>query len=347
MTNDKIRVVIVEDSGFTQLLIKSIISKDKEIQVVGTAYNGKEAIDQTLLHKPDVVVMDMLMPEYDGAFAIKGIMKKRPTPIVILSATGSRNSSYVMDMLKLGAVDFLNKPEGRRSNLRFIDGQIINKIKIASRVDPSKLGRAHVEGNMLPHVFTEGQPYDVIVIGSSTGGPTAIEKILKKMPTNLPVPILIAQHMPADFVESFAARLDQIIELPVRVAHKQTPLIGGHVYITPGDCNTIVRRNKATNGVVFDTIDTCFQEYNNPSINALMSSVAITFQGRAIAAILTGMGRDGIKGMDAISKKGGYTVAQDKDSSVVFGMPKEAIEAGIVNRIVPIDEMGEFLVSCL
>ncbi len=347
MRTNTIKVLIADDSGFIQLLIKSILRKDKQITVVGNAYNGIEAIEQTEKHRPNVVLMDMVMPIFDGHYGIKGIMEKCPTPIVILSGLGEQNMSLILDAIKLGAVDYLNKPDGDKSSLRLLETQIISKIQIASKIDAQKLLNPTIESINLPHVFSAKRQYDIIVIGASTGGPSALEKILRRIPQNLPIPILIAQHMPKDFIESFAKRLKQTIPIPIHVAKTNDEVLNGHIYIAPGNTNTIIRKNRVNGKIIFDEDNSIYKEFNNPSINALMNSVAQVYAERSIAVILTGMGTDGIKGMENIYLKGGYTIAQDKESSVVFGMPKEAISKAIVNNVISIDEMGEFLVSCL
>ena len=347
MFNKEIRVLIADDSGVMQLLIKSILKADNEIKVVATAYNGKEAYEKTLEQKPDVVLMDILMPDYDGIYGVKRNMEEQPTPIVVLSAIGHQNIGPIVSALNHGAFDYLNKPEGNTTLLRRIDNDIIKKVRHAAQADINRLRLIPTEANHLFHTFTKQIDYDIVVIGASTGGPTALEKVLSKFPKNMPVPVVIAQHMPANFVESFSNRLDQIVTQHVMLAQPGTRIERGKVYLAPGDKNIILRKNRVSKEIVVDQSDKIFKEYNNPSINSLMQSIADIYGERSIGVILTGMGSDGAKGMKSIEAKGGFTVAQDDSSSVVFGMPKEAISIGSVKRIVKIDEMGEFLVSCL
>ncbi|MEP1780520.1 chemotaxis-specific protein-glutamate methyltransferase CheB [Reichenbachiella sp.] len=347
MTVEQIRVLVADDSGFMQLLIKDILSADKTIKVVATAENGKQALEKTKYYQPDVILMDMLMPKYDGLYGVEMIMQECPAPVVILSTVGNDNIGPILTALNLGAFDYLNKPQGNTAKLRTIDSEIVKKVRQAAKVDVKKLVAGRAEVNHLKHTFTDQRNYDIIVIGSSTGGPNALERIITKFPRNLIVPVIIAQHMPANFVNSFARRLNLLVPHEVLVAEKRMPIEDGKIYIAPGDRNMILRKNKASGKVVVDFVDKVYEEYNNPSINSLMLSVAELYGSQAIAVILTGMGRDGTEGMKAIKAKGGYAVAQDRESSVVFGMPKEAIASGCVDRVVAIDEMGEFIISCL
>ena len=343
----KIKVLIADDSGFMRLLIKDILLSDNDLEVVATATDGKEAVEKTLKYRPDVVLLDMMMPKYDGIYAVEQIMIKQPTPIVILSSIGHSNINPIMESLKLGAFDYLNKPVKGNAKLRTLDTELINKIKLAavSNVEPNvKILSA---ANVNDHVFSNDLPYDVIVIGSSTGGPNALDELLKRIPGNLAVPILIAQHMPENFVPSFAMRLNKLVPLEVEVGRKGMIVTPGRVIVAPGNRNMIVKKNPETGNVEIDFSFKKYPEYNHPSVTALMNSVADTYGNRAIGVILTGMGKDGAEGMTNIKQKGGYTIAQNKESCAVFGMPREAIERNCIDSVVPIAEMGGFITSCL
>ena len=274
-------------------------------------------------------------------------MEQCPKPIVILSSLRHTNIGPVLSALNLGAFDYLNKPEGNIAKLRTIDAELIKKVHLAAKADTKKLQLSSIDVNHNEHTFNGHRSYDVIVIGSSTGGPNALERIIKKFPRNLDVPVIIAQHMPANFVESFARRLDLLAPHTVSVARKGMPIEEGTIYITPGDKNTTVRINEVTGRVVFDEDKTKYKEYNNPSINGLMLGAAKVYGRRTLSVILTGMGSDGTEGVKAVHERGGYTIAQDRETSVVFGMPKNAIASGCIERVVPIDEMGEFITNCL
>ncbi|MGL5889568.1 MAG: chemotaxis protein CheB, partial [Bacteroidia bacterium] len=293
-----------------------------------------------------VVVMDMHMGEYDGVYGVREIMKSYPTPILVLSAVGNTDMKPIMEVLALGAVDFLNKPTKSSSDMNEVAELIRQKVKEAALVQLSKISTPiQKKANTNEHTFSDQLGYDVIVIGSSTGGPTAIENVITNLPGNLSVPILIAQHMPDNFVPGFAARLNNLTPLEVKVAQKDMPVEQGNVYIAQGPLNLIVKRENET--VVFDYTSQKYKEFNGPSANALMLSVADVFGRRSIGVILTGMGRDGTDGIKAIFEAGGYTLAQDEQTSAVYGMPRSAAESGCIKQVVPISQIGGFIVSCL
>lgn len=345
MTKEEINVVVADDSVFMRMLIRDILEEDSRLKVVGQAKDGKDAVALCTQLHPDVVLLDMQMGEYDGLYGIRQIMKECPTPIVILSAMGNTDMKMIMEALSLGAVDYLNKPAKNNSNLREVKQSLIEKVKEAATITP-KVPAAEIPAiNTNPHSFSEELQYDVIVIGASTGGPTAIEQVLTRLPGNLAVPVLVVQHMPPNFVPSFAARLDALTPLAVSMALKDDVLKKGHVLIVPGSRNTIVRREKEN--VVIDFSPKRYKEYNFPSVSCVMESVAEVYGKRCIGIILTGMGRDGTEGMVAIKKAGGYTIAQSEATCVVNGMPKSAVDAGCINEIVPLDKIGGFVVSCL
>lgn len=340
-----IRVVIADDSVFMRMLIKDVLETDPGISVVGQARDGREAVQFCETHKPDVVLLDMTMGEYDGIYGTRGIMESCPTPIIILSAIGNTDMSPIMEALSLGAIDYLNKPANNSSDMREVGSELIEKVKEASQVKLPGGLKADPYSNTNPHSFIEQLNYDVIVIGSSTGGPTAVEKVITNLPGNLVVPVLIAQHMPSNFVPSFATRLDALTPLSVSLARKDDVVEKGKILIAPGSRNMIVRREK--DKVLIDYTTQRYKEFNFPSVTGLMQSVAEVYGRRSIGVILTGMGKDGAEGIKAIHASGGYTIAQNQESCVVYGMPRAAVEDGSVRQIVPLNEIGSFIVSCL
>ena len=343
----KIKVLLVDDSSFMRVVLSDIVNSSPDITVLDTAVDGKEAVDKTRLLKPDVVLLDLTMKDYDGLYAVKHIMADCPTPIVILSSLGNTNPDAYVEALEAGAYDFLNKPEGIiNSKIRNIDQLIFEKIKAASRIDIKNLKLRTTNINNHIHTFDKRLPFHAVVIGSSTGGTGAIEHIIINLPQNFPVPVLVAQHMPAEFVNSFASRLNGLTPLDVKVAEEGEILRGNTVYIMPGYTNTFVKR-RGEQKVVFEFTDKSYPEFNHPSVDCLMTSAAEVYGKNLIALILTGMGKDGTEGMKAIYGKGGYTIAQDEKSSVVWGMPKSAYEAGIVKQVLPLNDMPHFIVSAL
>lgn len=343
--NTPIRVLIADDSVLMKLLIKDIIEADPGIIVVAQAKDGKDAFQLCQQHKPDVVLLDMTMGEYDGIYGVKKIMETCPTPIIILSALGNSDMSPIMEALSLGAVDYLNKPASNHTNIREVGEPLIQKVKEAAQINLNKTIKIDAVVNVNPHSFIDRLNYDVIVIGSSTGGPTAVEKVITNLPGNLTIPVLIAQHMPSNFVPSFAERLNLLTPLSVTMARKDDVLEKGKILIAPGSRNIIVRREN--DKVVIDYTHKRYKEFNFPSVTGLMLSVAEVYGAKSIGVILTGMGKDGTEGMKAIYEAGGYTVAQSKESCVVYGMPRAAVEEKCVRQIVPLNEIGGFIVSCL
>lgn len=341
-----IKVLVVDDSGVMRLIVSDILQQSNSIKVIGTASNGKEALASTLKLSPDVVVMDMVMGHYDGLYGVTQIMKKKPTPVLLLSSLGNTDLSQIMMALHAGAFDYINKPVKNSTKIRDIQDRLIRKVILASKADLKKLGYKKVTANTHTHSFSTNLLYDSVVIGSSTGGPTAIETVVSKLPSNMAIPVFIAQHMPENFIPSFVQRLNKISPLEVVLGTDNLKVTPGIVIIAPGGSNMIVRKNK-NNEVVISFSNKKYKEFNFPSVDALMESVAEVYGERTIGAVLTGMGKDGTLGIKKIKEKGGYTIAQDEKSSVVFGMPKEAIKSGKIDSVVPIKEVGNFVVSCL
>lgn len=343
-----IKVIVADDSGLMRLIISDILNAEDGIKVIDTAVDGRDAYKKVTSQDVDVLVLDMNMGTFGGAYAIEKILKKKKLPILILSAMGNSNMDPILDALRLGAFDYLNKPDKNKSKIREISAKLVRKVKLAAKSNKQQLAAqaSPIVLNQNEHTFNDNLNYDVIVIGASTGGPTAVERVVSKLPENLPVPVVIAQHMPANFVPSFAKRLNALTPLEVSMGRKGDLLVPGKVIIASGSRNSIVRRNEL-NQVEIDYSHQKFKEFNYPSIDGLFLSIAEVYGGRAIGSILTGMGKDGADGMQAIFDKGGYTVAQNKETSVVYGMPRAVAERGLAKQSVSIKEMAGFIVSCL
>lgn len=348
MDNKKqIRVLVADDSALMRILINDIIKTDPDIHVVGQANNGKTAYLLTQKLKPDVVLMDVNMGEYDGIYGVMEIMEHCPTPIIILSSIGNVDMNPILQGLELGAIDYLNKPAKNRVNMDEVKQELIQKIKVASTIELEEVleKQKPVEVNIYEHSFDRVASYDCIVMGASTGGPRALERILTQLPKNLTIPVVIAQHMPASFIPAFANRLNQLTPLEVGLAEQGKALVAGHVYLAPGGFNlTVEYKNE---NYVFASTEQHFLAYNNPSIDALMLSVAKVYKERAIGVVLTGMGKDGAIGLKAMKAAGSYTIAQSEASCIVYGMPKAAFESQATKQVVHLDEIAAFLVSCL
>lgn len=340
----RIRTVLIDDSAFMRKLIGEIISADNSLELVGVASNGREGERLALSLQPDVVVTDMVMSEFDGMYVVNSLMNKQPVPIILLSSL-EKTDVRIFDALKSGAFEFIDKPTDYRGDQMQNYG-LVDLIKEASRADVSQLKARQTGKNNHRHSF-ESLNYQIVVIGASTGGPGAVEHIITNLPRNLQVPIVVAQHMPARFIESFASRLNDSNAIPVRLPAKGEQLRPGVVYVAPGDANMRIDRNLATGQPIITFTQKKYREFNNPSIDCLFESVAATYGRHAIGVILTGMGRDGAVGLKSIRERGGYTIAQDEDSSVVYGMPKVAHEVGAAKQVVNLKEIPGFIVSCL
>lgn len=344
---EQIKVIVADDSGLMRLIISDIINETEGMTVVDTAVDGKDCTEKALKHNVDVIVLDMTMGEYDGIYAVKNILPKKKVPILILSAMGNTNMDPIMEALELGAVDYLNKPEKNKAKVREISSEIVRKVRQVARSNKDTIApMTNLKANTGFHTFDSPLNFDVIAIGASTGGPTAVEAVVSKLPGNLPVPVIIAQHMPANFIPSYAKRLDNLSPLHVIIGRKDVVMEPGKIIIASGSRNSFIKRNDRGQAVI-DFSQEKFREFNHPSIDCLMLSIAEVYGARCIAAILTGMGKDGAMGMEAIFKKGGYTIAQDQASSVVYGMPRAVQERGLAKVDLPIKEIAGFMVSCL
>lgn len=331
-----IDVLVVEDSAFMRKVLSQILNADPEINVVDTASNGLEGINKAMLLKPDVITMDIEMPKIDGIKAVKQIMINNPTPIIMISAYTTRGAQKTIEALMAGAVDFVKKPGGPISlNIRDVKEGIIKKVKIASKANLT-VARKNKKINPSKKKLHDS----LVIIAASTGGPKIITSILKKLPRDFPAPIVVVQHMPETFTKVFAKRLNGQSYLSIMEGKDGTPLKKGKAFIAPGNFHLVfsnnrkirLNKNPALHGV-------------RPSADITMNSASENFDGNLIGVILTGMGKDGSIGVRNISKRGGFVIAQDKDTSVVYGMPKAAIESGCVDVILPFNKIADKLID--
>lgn len=342
---DKIKTLLIEDSGLMRIMISDALRSDPDIAVVGTANNGKDGADKARQLHPDVVITDMVMPEYDGLYAVRTIMKNSPIPIILLSSLDRANPE-VFDALNEGAFDFIDKPQTKNSD-EFKNSlhTLKERIKAACNLDSEVLGKQINRTNHHFHTFDSLLQYNILTIGASTGGPSAVESVLMQLPGNLPIPVVIAQHMPHRFLISYADRLKSILPLPVKVARRNDVLKAGIIYITPGDGNMKVRADGEGRPAFFYS-KRIYKEFNDPSVDCMFESIADFYGTKTIGVILTGMGKDGSEGLLKIKKSGGLTIAQDAASCVVHGMPKAAMENGAVDYVVNLKEIPGFVMSC-
>ncbi|MBI5741941.1 MAG: chemotaxis response regulator protein-glutamate methylesterase [Nitrospirae bacterium] len=344
-----IKVLIVDDSAFMRNTLSSMISTDPEIHVVGVARDGAEAVEKVALLKPDIVTLDVEMPKMNGIEALKQIMAKTPVPVIMVSSMTTEGAKITLDALDLGAVDFIPKNLSDLSlNIVKIKDHLIEKIKrigkrglpLFKRIPSPKLLRMPETSHSASH-----RRINIVAIGSSTGGPRALQNILTKLPKDFPVPILIAQHMPPNFTRPFAERLNQISAVEVKEAEHGEVIGKGVVYIAPGRGHMSIVRKRITESVISISENRGDYIYR-PSVDALMLSIVECFSGHVLGVILTGLGNDGLIGMKEIKNSGGRTIAESESTCVVYGMPKVVVESGIADKVVPVDEVaGEIINS--
>lgn len=355
------KVLVVDDSRFYRNRLCEILASDKNIQVIGTAENGREAIDKALSLRPDVITMDIEMPVMDGISAVREIMKKRPTPILMFSSLTTEGAQATLDALDAGAVDFLLKRLDKLSHgNRELARSICGKIRILGRRAASFLSQ-HREINHskspeaaertavstrkiinLPKREHYLNKYKVVVIGASTGGPVAVQTVLSMLPGDFPVPVIVVQHMPAAFTGPFAHRLDTLSKLAIKEAADGDVLSAHTVYVAPGGKQLYLEK-KSSEAVVRIRENYEGEQYK-PSVDITYKSVCDIYGGAALAIILTGMGSDGRDGASTLKRAGSEIWAQDEQSSIVYGMPQAVIEAGLADRVLPISDIAQQLV---
>jgi len=339
-----IKVLVVDDSRVLTKIVSRILEMDPSIQVVGTAANGREAIERVESLKPDVVTLDIEMPVMDGIEALRHIMATNPLPVIMLSTLTRDHADITMEALAIGACDFVTKDF---SNSLLVDKQqeLINKVKDVAKNRVRLLLRG-LKPQERPVSFSPraSMKREIVSIGASTGGPPALQYILSHLPKEFPVPVVVAQHMPRLFTQSFAERLDKISKVTVKEAEDKEPLQAGVVLIAPGDTHLAVRRGRRQTTVELVRDD---KYIYRPSVDLLMSSTASAFESKAAGLILTGMGNDGLVGMTELKLKGGYVIAQNEDTCVVYGMPKAVVNAHLADAVLPIERIPEEIVKIL
>jgi len=333
-----IRVLIVDDSALVRKMLTAALAGDKTIHVVGTAQDAYSARDKVLALNPDVITLDIEMPRMDGITFLKKLMNFRPLPVIVISSLGHAACQASIDALRAGAVEILHKPNGQFS-VGELGATLGEKIRVAAS--------AHIKSRPTPHKRSAKQVSPaaaidyasdrILAIGASTGGPSAVAEILAAMPKSVG-PILVVQHMPAVFTSHFAARLNEECQIDVKEAVDGDEVIPGRALIAPGGFHmTLIQTASGLRVRIADGPLVCFSK---PSVDVLFSSVATLAKGKAVGVILTGMGADGARGLLEMRNHGAATFAQDEESCVVFGMPREAIRFGAVQTILPLNKLA-------
>ncbi len=358
-----IRVLIVDDSGFFRRRVSEILTEDPMLEVVGMATNGQEAIEKTLELRPDVITMDIEMPVMDGIQATRKIMAQRPTPIIMFSSLTTDGAKATLDALEAGALDFLpkrfedissNKEEAKHMLCQRVRG-LAQKRPTVPHVPPVVIHTAvpratpvrnstPVAAGATPHVETGTKTnISLVAIGTSTGGPIALQKVLTSLPANFPVPIILVQHMPASFTGPFAQRLDSLCQITVKEAVDGDVLKPGTALLAPGGKQMLIT-GRAQHAVIKIEEGDPSMTYR-PCVDLTFDSIARVFPGHTLGIIMTGMGADGREGSRALKQGGSIIWAQDEASCVVYGMPAAVADAKIAERMVSLDDIGPSIVQ--
>jgi len=336
MTVKKIRVLIVDDSAVVRKVFSEELSKYPDIEIIGTAPDPFVARDKIVALQPDVITLDIEMPRMDGLTFLRKLMKHYPLPTIIVSSLTPKGGKLTLEAMEIGAVDVIAKPGGSSYTVGNMSAQLAEKIRAASY---AKIARKDVdvhEQSAPPLKALAQTSYKIIAIGASTGGTEALKKVLTKLPANAPG-ILIVQHMPANFTAAFADRLDSLCQMTVKEARDNDSVVPGLALIAPGNFHMILRRSGARYYVEVKTGP--MVHHQRPAVDILFKSAAKYAGANAIGVILTGMGADGAQGLLEMKNAGAGTIAQDENSCVVFGMPKEAIKMGAADKVLPLDKI--------
>jgi len=332
----KVRVLIVDDSAVVRKIFSDELSKYADIEVVGTAPDPFVARDKITALNPDVITLDIEMPRMDGLTFLRKLMKYYPLPTIIVSSLTPKGGKLTLEAMEIGAVDVIAKPGGSYS-VGNMSSQLAEKIRAASRARVVRRDANVPDPENVPLKSLAQTSHKVIAIGASTGGTEALKQVLTKLPANSPG-IVVVQHMPANFTAAFAERLNSISQLAVREARDNDSVTPGLALIAPGNYHMILRRSGARYYVEVKTGP--MVHHQRPAVDILFKSTARYAGANAIGVILTGMGADGAEGLLEMKRAGAGTIAQDEQSCVVFGMPKEAIKMGAADRVLPLDHIA-------
>jgi len=352
--NNKIKVLVVDDSAFMRKSISIMLESDPEIQVIGTARDGVEAIEQTKKLKPDIITLDVEMPRMDGLTALEKIMKECPTPVLMLSSLTTEGAETTVKALELGAVDFIAKELSFVSvNIVNIKDNLLKKVKEIVKHRKHKERLLKLQGLSLeqekkytpPTPLKAGQlvkgQYKAVALGISTGGPMSLQQVIPKLKADLNAPVFIVQHMPPKFTKSLADRLNSLSQLEVKEAENGEVVKNNVVYIAPGGYHMIFRKNGPN--VTIEISNEPANTLHKPSVDVMVSSAVKVYGKNLLGVIMTGMGKDGFEGIKELKEVGGHAIAQDEMSCVVYGMPKAIVDADLADIVAPLDKIAEHI----
>lgn len=337
----KIRVLIVDDSLFFRKRIRQELERAGQIEIIGEASNGQDAVDLAARLDPDLITMDVAMPKMDGIAAVREIMRARPTSIIMFSALTREGAAATLDALDAGAVDFMSKEQGLANALgESLTARIIHLTeKRPVRGSPATVTKTSTAPSQTT-ANEGGKAPRLVLIGASTGGPMAVQRVLDKLLKSCPYPVIVAVHMPQEFTATFADRLDRSCALDIRLAKDRDALEPGVVLLAPGGSQTLV---ESSGGKLQVRVMQGGDQLYKPSVDILFGSAARSLGADCIGVVLTGMGSDGTDGARLLKDRGASIWAQDQQSSVVYGMPHAVVKAGFTDRVLPLDEIGPAL----
>ena len=344
---DKIRVLVVDDSAFMRKLLTEVIESDPDCKVIKTARDGVEALKAVEKFRPDVITMDVELPDIDGLTCVVYIMEEFPTPVVMVTGFSRFLGEETIQAMEYGAVGIVRKPKGPISqSMRKIKRELISQIKLASIVDARKLTPVTIRSiRKKVEKPTPKTTNKIVTIASSSGGPRALSQVIPKLPADLPAGVLVIQHMPADFIPSLAARLNGESNLEVKVAEDLEPIQQGKVLIMPSQFHCKVESTGKDGKAIRLASSENEENFRFTLADEPMISLAPIYGKNAIGVVLTGMGDDGTRGLRAIKKYGGYTIAEHESTCIVNGMPRAAIKAGVADKVVPLHRIAAEIIK--
>ena len=339
-------VLIVDDSAFMRMVIKDIIDKQPDMRVVGMARDGMEAVEKIGQIKPDVITLDVEMPRLNGLEALKVIMKKTPTRVIMVSSLTSKDAEITIECLENGALDFIQKPAGSTSwTFRQVESELVEKIRNVMKIGVNSLEIKQIPVKKPSRPFISAVGDKILLVASSTGGPRSLDTVIPHLPSNINLPVIVVQHMPAGFTKSLADRLDKISEVSVKEAQEGDLLEKNTVYIAPGNYHLGLKKDGPRVKLFLDDSE----KINNvrPAADFTFDLAAEIYKNNIIGVVLTGMGRDGAKGAFKIKHYGGKVIAESQETCVVYGMPKAVVEEGYADYILPNYKISEKITDIL
>ena len=344
-----INVLVVDDSSLMRRLVSEMLDSAPDIRVVGTARDGREAVKKTEKLRPDVVTMDVEMPKMDGLTALCCIMARTPVPVVMLTAMGKVEADLAVKSFEYGAVEFVSKPSKTISlDIEEVKNELVSKVRAAATVNVKKMNFRVEEVGLVEKLLTPPKTdKKVLIIGASTGGPQALSEIVPKLHRTFPLAVLIVQHLPLGFTKSFSERLSWQTSIALKEAEEGDVLKPGQAFVAPAGYYTLVKIGRLKLKKLKKLKKRPKGNSARPSIDVAMKSAAEAYGGRVIGVLLSGMGKDGAEGMKAIKERGGKTIVQDELTSVIFGMPRAAIELGAVDTVARLSDIVEEIIRVL